>query len=217
MFGNSGTQPSWANPQQNQQPPQQPQQPQTGSVFGQPSGFGSTAGGGTSQPTLGAVLLPLSAVYYLLSSVWIWWWVWPKPTTAASTSERNVWEPCFQSKSYTCGRRLDIWFVSSILHGILLTGALSGAFGGNNNPSMFNTTKPTTGFSAFGGGGTSAFGTGGSFNSTAPSQSAPSNTALFGQPSTTGSAFGTSTFANKSTASAFGPTSCMSSGELLEI
>src|SRR6267142_1501652 len=53
MFGNTGIQSSWANPQQNQQQPpqppqppqpQQPQQPQTGSVFGQPSAFGPGAG-----------------------------------------------------------------------------------------------------------------------------------------------------------------------------
>ena len=98
----------------------------------------------------------------------------------------------------------------------LLTVTLSGAFGGsNNNPSMFNNTKPATGFGAFGGGGTSAFGTsGGPFSSTAPSQPATSNTGLFGQSNATGSAFGTSTFANKSATSAFGPTNCMSSGKL---
>ena len=47
MFGNTGIQSSWANPQQNQQQPQQPQQPQSGSVFGQPNAFGSGGGGGT--------------------------------------------------------------------------------------------------------------------------------------------------------------------------
>lgn len=81
---------------------------------------------------------------------------------------------------------------------------------------MFNNAKPATGFGAFGGGGTSAFGTtGGAFSSTAPSQPATSNTGLFGQPNATGSAFGTSTFANKPATSAFGPTNCMFSGKVL--
>ena len=95
----------------------------------------------------------------------------------------------------------------------LLISTSSGAFGGNNsNP--FSNTKPATGFGAFGGGGTSAFGTGGgAFSSTAPSQPAASNTGLFGQPNPSGSAFGTGTFSNKPATSAFGPTTCMSSGE----
>lgn len=81
---------------------------------------------------------------------------------------------------------------------------------------MFNTTKPATGFGAFGGGGgTSAFGGGGgAFGSTTPAQPAASNTTLFAQPSATGSAFGASTFANKPTTSAFGATSCMSPGDI---
>jgi nuclear pore complex protein Nup98-Nup96 len=79
---------------------------------------------------------------------------------------------------------------------------------------MFNNTKPATGFGAFGGGGASAFGTGGgAFGSSTPSQPAASNTGLFGQANATGSAFGTGTFANKPAASAFGPTSCASSGK----
>jgi nuclear pore complex protein Nup98-Nup96 len=81
---------------------------------------------------------------------------------------------------------------------------------------MFNTTKPATGFGAFGGGGgTSAFGSGGgAFGSTTPSQPAPSNTSLFAQPGATGSAFGTSTFGSKPATSAFGATSCMSPGNI---
>ena len=100
--------------------------------------------------------------------------------------------------------------------GVLLTGSQTGAFGsGNNNPSMFSTTKPSTGgFGAFGGGGTSAFNTsGGTFTSTNPSQPATSNTGVFGQPNATGSAFGTGTFANKPATSAFGSTTCMPPGE----
>ena len=117
----------------------------------------------------------------------------------------------------TGGSAFGMSFPSSSLHFLLLTVTLSGAFGGsNNNPSMFNNTKPATGFGAFGGGGSSAFGTsGGAFSSTAPSQPATSNTGLFGQPNATGSAFGTSTFANKPAASAFGPTNCVSSENFL--
>jgi len=102
--------------------------------------------------------------------------------------------------------------LSHPLFGIfLLIIILSGAFGGNNN-NPFNNTKPATGFGAFGGGGTSAFGSGsGAFGSTTPSQPAPSNTGLFGQANATGSAFGTGTFGNKPATSAFGPTSCMAS------
>lgn len=93
----------------------------------------------------------------------------------------------------------------------LLTSISSGAFGGNNN-NPFSNTKPATGFGAFGGGGTSAFGSGsGTFGSTTPSQPAASNTGLFGQTNPTGSAFGSGTFSNKAATSAFGPTSCMSS------
>lgn len=98
----------------------------------------------------------------------------------------------------------------------LLISISSGAFGGNNN-NPFSNTKPAAGFGAFGSGGaggTSAFGTGsGAFSSTTPSQPVPSNTGLFGQTNTTGSAFGTGTFGNKPATSAFGPTSCMSSEE----
>jgi nuclear pore complex protein Nup98-Nup96 len=74
---------------------------------------------------------------------------------------------------------------------------------------MFNATKPATGFGAFGGGGTSAFGgSGGTFGPTTSSQPNPS---LFSQPAATSSAFGTSSFGNKPATSAFGgATSCMS-------
>jgi hypothetical protein len=96
----------------------------------------------------------------------------------------------------------------------LLISISSGAFGGNNN-NPFNNTKPATGFGAFGGGGTSAFGAGtGAFSSTTPSQPVPPNTSLFGQTNTTGSAFGTGAFGNKPATSAFAPTSCMSSEEI---
>jgi hypothetical protein len=113
-------------------------------------------------------------------------------------------------------RRLVCYSIT-LLAFFLLTGPSSGAFGGsNNNPSMFNNTKPATGFGAFGGGGSSAFGTGGgAFGSATPSQPAASNTGLFGQSNATGSAFGTGTFANKpAAASAFGPTACASSGKI---
>jgi hypothetical protein len=111
-------------------------------------------------------------------------------------------------------RRLVCLFHFLLAFSLLIV-TLSGAFGGsNNNPPMFNNTKPATGFGTFGGGGTSAFGTsGGPFSSTAPSQPATSNTGLFGQSNATGSAFGSSTFANKPATSAFGPTNCMSSGK----
>ena len=98
----------------------------------------------------------------------------------------------------------------------LLTGSRAGAFGGSNaNPSTFNNTKPTAGFGAFGGGGASAFNTGGgTFSSTNPSQPATSNTGLFGQPNaTTGSAFGSTTFVNKPATSAFGTTTRMLSDD----
>jgi hypothetical protein len=106
-------------------------------------------------------------------------------------------------------------FPSTLHLGALLTSSPSGAFGGsNNNPSMFNNTKPTAGFGAFGGAGTSAFNTGGgAFGPTNPSLPATSNTGLFGQPNPTGSAFGTSTFANKPATSAFGPTTRMLSDD----
>jgi nuclear pore complex protein Nup98-Nup96 len=66
MFGNTGIQSSWANPQQNQQQPQgpqQPQQPQSGSVFGQPGAFssgGGGGGGGGASHTIDTFSLPLS-------------------------------------------------------------------------------------------------------------------------------------------------------------
>jgi len=75
---------------------------------------------------------------------------------------------------------------------------------------MFSTTKPATGFGAFGGGGTSAFsGGGGAFGPTGSSQPAASNTNLFGQPSTAGGAFGTGAFGSKPATSAFGGTTGM--------
>ncbi|KAI9508906.1 nucleoporin autopeptidase-domain-containing protein [Russula earlei] len=167
MFGNSGIQSSWVNPQQNQQQPQQPQQPQTGTVFGQPSAFGAggvfTSGGSFGQNPQPQPPQTNSMFGNLASN--------PNPTPATGSST-------------------------------------FGAFGsGNTNPSMFGAAKPTTGFGAFGGGGTSAFGSaGGAFSSTTPSQPATSNTGLFGQPGATGSAFGSGTFTNKPTTSAFGPT-----------
>ena len=110
----------------------------------------------------------------------------------------------------TGGSTFGMPFSSPLWHFLHII-ILSGSFGGNNN-NPFNNTKPATGFGAFGGGGTSAFGSGsGAFGSTTPSQPAPSNTGLFGQATATGSAFGTGTFGNKPAASAFGPTSCMSS------
>jgi hypothetical protein len=67
MFGNTGIQSSWANPQQNQQQPQQPQQPQSGSVFGQPSAFSSAGGGaggaGGASHTIDTFSLPLSTMF----------------------------------------------------------------------------------------------------------------------------------------------------------
>lgn len=109
---------------------------------------------------------------------------------------------------------LSISFSSDIL---FLTCTLPGAFaGGSANPSMFGATKPATGFGAFGGGGTSAFGGGGgTFGPTGPSQPAASNTNLFGQPSTSGGAFGAGTFGSKPATSAFGATAGMSLGDTL--
>src|SRR6266567_8510327 len=101
MFGNSGIQSSWANPQQNQQQPQQPQQPQSGSVFGQPSAFGPGGGGGGSGGggggggasfTLDTFSLPLNTMFLLLLSFWICWRFWPKSTTATSAGELDVWK-----------------------------------------------------------------------------------------------------------------------------
>jgi hypothetical protein len=102
MFGNTGVQSSWANPQQNQQQPQQPQQPQSGSVFGQPSAFGSGGGGGGSGGggasfTLDTFALSLSTMFILLLSFWIWWRLFSKPTTATSAGELDVWKHCLQS------------------------------------------------------------------------------------------------------------------------
>ena len=73
---------------------------------------------------------------------------------------------------------------------ILIQPLRKGAFGAANNNTtggVFGAPKPATGFGAFGGGGTSAFGGGGgAFGSTG---NAP-NTGVFGQPSTSTSAFG---------------------------
>jgi hypothetical protein len=99
MFGNTGIQSTWANPQQNQQQPQQPQQPQSGSVFGQPSAFSSGGGGGASH-AIDTFSLPLSTIFLLLHSFWIWWRLWPKSTTAAATAaagELDVWKHSLQS------------------------------------------------------------------------------------------------------------------------
>ncbi|KAI0307200.1 nucleoporin autopeptidase-domain-containing protein [Multifurca ochricompacta] len=173
MFGNSSIQSSWANPQQPQQQPQQQQQqqPQTGSVFGQPSAFGSGggvfgSGGGFGQNTQQQPQQANSMFGNLAPN--------PNPNPAPAAG-----------------------------------GSTFGAFGsGNNNSSLFGTTKPATGFGAFSGGGTSAFaGGGGAFGSTGSSQPATSNTSLFGQTNATGSAFGTGTFGNKPVTSAFGATS----------
>jgi hypothetical protein len=100
MFGNTGIQSSWANPQPNQQQPQQPQQPQSGSVFGQPSAFGSGGGGGGASFTLDTFSLPLSTMFLLLPRFWIWRRLWPKSTkstTATSAGELDVWKHCIQS------------------------------------------------------------------------------------------------------------------------
>lgn len=115
------------------------------------------------------------------------------PNPAPATGSSTFGMPLYPS--------LDFFFLISFS---------SGAFGGSNsNP--FSNAKPATGFGAFGGGGTSAFGSGsGAFGSTTPSQPAASNTGLFGQTNPTGSAFGSGAFNNKSATSAFGPTSCMS-------
>lgn len=217
MFGNnpSSIQSSWANPQQPQQQPQQPQQPQTGSVFGQPSAFGASAGGGMSQSThVHSFHRALSNSFYLVFGSGGGFGQNPQqqPQPPANSMFGNLTSnpnPTPPTGGSTFGLSL------SYLLGVLLTGSSSGAFGaGNNNPSMFNTTKPNAGFGAFGGGGTSAFNTGGgAFSSTNPPQPATSNTGLFGQSNATGSAFGTGTNTfggNKPAPSAFGTTTCMS-------
>jgi len=220
MFGNNaGIQSSWANPQQNPQQPQQPQQPQTGSVFGQPSAFGaSAAGGGMSQSTRVCFHRAFSNSFYSVFGSGGGFGSNPQqqPQPANSmfgniTSNPNPTPP-------TGGSTFGLSLAYRL--GVLLTSSSSGAFGaGNNNPSLFNTTKPNAGFGTFGGGGTSAFNTGGgAFSSTNPSQPATSNTGLFGQPNATGSAFGTSTFAgNKPAPSAFGSTPCTPSRVLPDL
>jgi nuclear pore complex protein Nup98-Nup96 len=217
MFGNTGIQSSWANPQQNQQQPQQPQQPQSGSVFGQPSAFGSTGGGGGGGAsfTVDTFSLPfkhnVSFIAQLLDLVEALAKIHNNNLSNLSKRTRCLETlPPILILHLQQGARRSVSLSHPLFGVFLLISISSGAFGGNNN-SSFSNTKPASGFGAFGGGGgTSAFGTGGgAFGSTTPSQPAASNPGLFGQTNTTGGAFA-GTFNNKPATSAFGPTSCMS-------
>lgn len=97
-------------------------------------------------------------------------------------------------------------FLQSVVSSVLIRSGLVvvGAFGSTNTSNagggLFGQPKPTTGFGAFGGGGTfgstaaapaPAFGGGGAFGSSTPAAGTSTGTGLFGsQPSTSTSAFG---------------------------
>ncbi|KAJ7068811.1 nucleoporin autopeptidase-domain-containing protein [Mycena amicta] len=161
----------------NQQTQQQQPQQQQSSVFGQPSAFGQS---GTSS------------------------------TTPAHSPADN--RPAFGGGTGAFGQpqQQQPQPTNSIFGAGASTPAAS-SFGGNNaqnnavNP-MFGAAKPTTGFGAFGGGGTSAFGGGGVFgqNNTSGTTTTPG---VFGQPANnTTSAFGqaNSMFGKPPTTTAFG-------------
>jgi nuclear pore complex protein Nup98-Nup96 len=223
MFGNTPVQSSWSNPQQNQQQPQQPQQPQSGSVFGQPSAFGSggggggggsgSSGGGGVSFTLDTFSLHLNTLFSFVSQLLDLVEALAKIHNSNLSRRTRCLEtlPPILILHLQQGARRLVSLSHPLFGSFLLISILSGAFGGNNN-NPFSNSKPASGFGAFGGGGTSTFGTSsGAFSSATPSQPVPSNTGLFGQTNATGSAFGTGTFGNKPATSAFGPTSCMSS------